>query len=112
MPIFLDRHELGSLSPADIAEAHLKDLEAQERYGVRFLTYWFDAVLGNGFCLIEARNIDIAMRVHDETQGNIAKHVIEVDLSAVEAFLGRISDPVPEGPGRGPEYDSALRTIM
>src|SRR5690606_3657781 len=47
----------------------------------------------------------------DETHGNIAKHVIEVDLSAVEAFLGRVSDPQP-GPGKGPQLESALRTIM
>ena len=39
MPIFLDRHDLRGLSAADIAEAHRKDLEVQERYGVRFLTY-------------------------------------------------------------------------
>lgn len=111
MPIFLDRHELGGLSAADIAEAHRKDLEVEDRYGVRFLTYWFDAVRGNGFCLIEAPSIEVAMRVHDETHGNIAKHVIEVDLSAVEAFLGRVSDPQPV-PGKGPQLESALRTIM
>ena len=46
MPIFLDRHDLTGLTAADIAEAHRKDLEVQERYGVRFLTYWFDEARG------------------------------------------------------------------
>src|SRR3712207_8593065 len=95
MPIFLDRHDLTGLTAADIAEAHRKDLELQGRYGVRFLTYWFDDSRGTAFCLIDAPDIATAMRVHDEAHGAIARDVIEVDLSAVEAFLGRVSDPAP-----------------
>ena len=112
MPIFLDRHDLSGLSAADIAEAHRKDLEVQERYGVRFLTYWFDASRGTGFCLIDAPDIKTAMRVHDEAHGDVAKDVIEVDLSAVQAFLGRISDPEPTSPAGEPDFDAALRAIM
>jgi hypothetical protein len=112
MPIFLDRHNLSGLTAADIAEAHRKDLELQEQYGVRFLTYWFDEAHGNGFCLIDAPDIASAMRVHDEPHGNLAKDVIEVDLSAVEAFLGRVSDPAPAGPEAKVAFDTALRAIM
>jgi hypothetical protein len=54
MPIFLDRHDLTGLTASDIAEAHRKDLEVQGKYGVRFLTYWFDESNGTGFCLIDA----------------------------------------------------------
>ena len=54
MPIFLDRHDIKGLTAADIAEAHRKDLEAQDKYGVRFLTYWFDQHRASGFCLIDA----------------------------------------------------------
>ena len=97
MPIFLDRHDLSGLTAADIAEAPRKDLEVQDRYGVRFLTYWFDESRGTGFCLIDAPDIQTAMRVHDEAHGDVAKDVIEVDLSAVQAFLGRVSDPEPSG---------------
>ncbi len=110
MPIFLDRHDLHGLTAVDIAEAHRKDLELQQQYGVRFLTYWFDEHKSNAFCLIDAPDIETAMRVHDEAHGNIAKHVIEVDLSAVEAFLGRIADP-PES-ARGTGFDPAVRTIL
>ncbi len=112
MPIFLDRHDLRGLAAADIAEAHRKDLEVQERYGVRFLTYWFDEARGTGFCLIDAPDIATAMRVHDEAHGDVAKDVIEVDLSAVEAFLGRVSDPKPLGPEAKVTFDAALRAIM
>lgn len=112
MPIFLDRHDLKGLTAADIAEAHRKDLEVQGHYGVRFLTYWFDDTRGTAFCLIDAPDIQTAMRVHDEAHGAIARDVIEVDLSAVEAFLGRISDPIPNGEGAKEPVDPAMRTIM
>ena len=112
MPIFIDRHDLSGLTAADIAEAHRKDLEVQGQYGVRFLTYWFDESRGTGFCLIDAPDIETAMRVHDEAHGDVAKDVIEVDLSAVHAFLGRVSDPEPSGGANKVKFDSALRAIM
>jgi class 3 adenylate cyclase len=112
MPIFLDRHDLHGLTSADIADAHRKDLEAQNHYGVRFLTYWFDEARHTGFCLIDAPDMATAMRVHNEAHGNVAKDVIEVDLSAVEAFLGRIADPKATDPKGKAAFEAALRTIM
>lgn len=112
MPIFLDRHDLAGLTAADIAEAHRHDLEVQGRYGVNFLTYWFDQARGTAFCLIDAPDIETAMRVHDEAHGEVAKHVIPVDLSAVEAFLGRVSDPQPKSEAEAGGVDPALRAIM
>ena len=112
MPIFLDRHDLSGLTATDIADAHRKDLEVQGQYGVRFLTYWFDETRGTGFCLIDAPDIQTAMRVHDEAHGDVAKDVIEVDLSAVQAFLGRVSDPEPNAVTNAVAIDSALRAIM
>lgn len=112
MPIFLDRHDLSGMTASDIAEAHRKDLEVQTQYGVRFLTYWFDESRGTGFCLIDAPDIETAMRVHDEAHGDVAKDVIEVDLSAVQAFLGRVSDPEPSGETHEVTFDSAVRAIL
>ena len=87
MPIFLDRHDLHGATAADIAEAHRKDLEVQGAYGVRFLTYWFDEARGTGFCLIDAPDLETAMRVHDEAHGHVAKDIIEVDLSVCRGGL-------------------------
>lgn len=112
MPIFLDRHDMTGLTAADIAEAHRKDLEMQDRYGVRFLTYWFDQTRATAFCLIDAPDAKTAMRVHDEAHGDVAKHVIEVDLAAVEAFLGRVSDPPPTAVSENSTVDPALRAVM
>ncbi len=112
MPIFLDRHDMSGLSAQDIAAAHRKDLEIQGQYGVKFLTYWFDDRRGTGFCLIESPDIETAMRVHKEAHGDVALDVIKVDLSAVEAFLGRIADPALSEPGGEPEPDAAFRAVM
>lgn len=112
MPIFLDRHDVSGLTAADIAEVHRKDLEVQSRFGVRFLTYWFDQPRGTAFCLIEAPDAETAMRVHDEAHGEVARDVIAVDLSAVEAFLGRVADPPPPAAGAAPISDSAFRAVM
>jgi hypothetical protein len=30
------------LTPEEIAEAHRKDVEVQGRYGVKYMTYWWD----------------------------------------------------------------------
>lgn len=110
MPIFVDRHDLAGLTAADIAEAHRRDLEVQGAYGVRFLTYWFDDARKTGFCLIDAPDAETAQRVHAEAHGSLATDFIEVDLSAVEAFLGRIADP-PDG-AISPIAESAFRAVM
>jgi len=99
MPIFMDRHDVWETTAADVAEAHRKDLEVQERYGVRFLTYWFDQSRGTIFCLVDAPDKESAQRVHREAHGHVAGEVMEVSLAAVEAFLGRIQDPTP-APGQ------------
>jgi class 3 adenylate cyclase len=112
MPIFMDRHDLKDVTAADIAAAHQKDLEIQDQYGVRFMTYWFDQARGTTFCLVESPDKETAQCVHREAHGHIAGEVVEVSLAAVEAFLGRIQDPAPP-PGQAENsMDSGHRAIM
>jgi len=117
MPIFMDRHDVWETTAADVAEAHRKDLEVQDRYGVKFLTYWFDQSRGTIFCLVDAPNKESAECVHREAHGHVAGEVVEVSLAAVEAFLGRIQDPPPqagqtEGQQPGGNLDSGHRAIL
>jgi class 3 adenylate cyclase len=112
MPIFIDRHDLLGVTAADMAEAHRRDLEIQDQYGVRFLTYWFDQQRGTTFCLIDAPDQDTAQCVHREAHGHVAGDVLEVPLSAVEAFLGRIQDPRPALGQTEPQIDAGLRAIL
>ncbi len=112
MPIFMDRHDFRGLTPEQLAAAHAKDLEVQGKYGVRFLTYWYDEERATGFCLIDAPDEATARRVHAEAHGNVATHIIQVDLSAVEAFLGRIADPAADTPGAAIVMGAAFRAVM
>jgi class 3 adenylate cyclase len=111
MTIFLDRHDMKGTTAEEVALAHLKDLAIQDRYGVKFLTYWFDHDRGTTFCLIDAPDKETVLQVHREAHGQVASEIIEVALSAVEAFLGRIGDPKPSQPGKV-RMDSGHRTIM
>ncbi|MBM2712757.1 DUF4242 domain-containing protein [Mesorhizobium caraganae] len=112
MAIFMDRHDLKGTTAAEIAEAHRKDLEIQDQYGVKFLTYWFDENRGTTFCLVDAPDKDTAQCVHREAHGHVAGEVVEVALSAVEAFLGRIQDPEPPSGHSSADLDSGHRAIM
>lgn len=112
MPIYMDRHDLAGFSASDLAQAHQMDMEVQEEYGVKFMTYWFDDARKTGFCLIDAPDAETAVRVHGDTHGNLALDVIEVDLSAVEAFLGRIDDHAHSSAGEESGPDAAFRAVM
>ncbi len=110
MPIFLDRHDMVEQSAEDTAKLHIKDLEVQDKYGVKFLTYWYDAERRTTFCLVDAPDKETADKVHAEAHGYVANEMIAVDLSAVEAFLGRVQDP--PFAKTVPIDDSAFRAIM
>jgi class 3 adenylate cyclase len=109
MPLYMDRHEMpDDATPLDIAEAHGRDVEVQQKYGVDYITYWFDHRSGAGFCLAEGPSAEAVEAVHREAHGQMASKIIEVDPMAVEAFLGHLDRPVT-----GQEYvATAFRAIL
>ena len=56
MPVYMDRHYVEGATRHAVADAHQKDLALQDKYHVKFLTYWFDEIRCTAFCLIEAPN--------------------------------------------------------
>ena len=112
MPIFMDRHDMRGLTAEDVAEAHRRDLEIQDQYGVKYMTYWFDEARGTGFCLVEAPDAATAAHVHREAHGQIAFDIIPVDLATVEAFLGRIGDPRLAAGDAASETGAGLRGVL
>jgi class 3 adenylate cyclase len=108
MPFYMDRHEFAGLTAAGAAAAHLKDLEVQGRFGVRFLTYWFDEERQTAFCLADAPDAEAVEAVHRASHGFMAYQIIEVDARMVERFMGGIVEhPVGE-----PYVETAFRTIL
>jgi len=116
MPVFMDRHYVEGATRQSVADAHQKDLALQDKYGVKFVTYWFDELRSTAFCLIEAPDGETIVRAHDEAHGSIPNEVLEVDPAVVDAFLGRIKDPPPINtvPGKSAvtPIDAGLRAIM
>jgi class 3 adenylate cyclase len=103
----MDRHELDGATAADVAVAHGYDLQVQDKYDVKYLSYWFDYQRQHAFCLVEAPTEEAAEAVHREAHGLIAHNIIEVEPERVAEFLGAAPPPVGEA------YEaSAFRTIL
>jgi class 3 adenylate cyclase len=114
MPVYMDRHYIEGATRHAVADAHQKDLALQDKYNVKFLTYWFDELRSTAFCLIEAPNRETIEHAHNEAHGSVPNEVLEVDPAVVDAFLGRIKDPPPVAPEKSGQVpiDPAFRAIM
>jgi hypothetical protein len=79
MPRFLDTHTgIHGVTPEALADLHARDLEAQEKHGVRYLKYWYDPASGRVFCLSEAPSQEAALAVHREAHGQMPDEIFEV----------------------------------
>jgi hypothetical protein len=79
MPLYLDIHKkIDGLTQDAVAEAHRKDLQVQQKYGVNYLKYWYDEGTCKVFCLVEAPTKEAAAAVHREAHGLVADEIIEV----------------------------------
>jgi hypothetical protein len=108
MPLYMDRHDLPDATAADIANAHLRDLEVQERFGVRFITYWFEEEAGSAFCLVEGPDKESVEAAHSASHGMLPLNVVEVDEASIRGFFGRLNTHPPGEP----YVESAFRAIL
>lgn len=108
MPLYMDRHDLPDASAAEVAVAHMRDLEVQDGFGVRFVTYWFDESAGSGFCLVEGPDEQTVEAAHRAAHGLLPSNVIEVDQAVVRGFFGRLNTHPPGEP----YVESAFRAIL
>ena len=83
MPLFMDVHTLdGGVAVADVAKAHMADLQMQARFDVQYLRYWVDEEAGKIFCLVDAPSPDAANTVHREAHGLVADEIYAVKEGA------------------------------
>lgn len=108
MALFLDRHDAPGATATDIAAAHALDVAVQDKYGVRYVTYWFDDGEGTVFCLAEGPDRESLEAVHREAHGLVADNIIEVGPGPINTFLGE-----PPRHATGEAYvESAVRAIV
>jgi class 3 adenylate cyclase len=114
MPIYMDVHgDLGDVTEEDIQHAHQRDLDVQDAYGVRFLTYWFNSPDGQSFCLVDAPSKEAAIAVHKASHGLVPHDMVEVDKPSVGLFMGDWERNVPDiARQEDRELDTGLRAIM
>ena len=117
MPLYMDIHQMPEgTTHEQIEKAHIADLEAQEKHGVRYLKYWFNQEAGTAFCFFDSPTKDAAIAVHTEAHGLMADQIIEVEEVVMNGFLGGIQT-TPHGgailQGHGePVLDGGFRTIL
>jgi len=116
MPIYMDRHYIEGASKKAIEGAHKQDLDIQEEFGVSIMTYWFDEARSTAFCLADAPSEEALRELHQQSHGMVPNEITEVDPITVQAFLGRIEDPVPDPDSDDEssqgEIEPAFRAIM
>jgi class 3 adenylate cyclase len=115
MPMYMDIHDLGSVSAEDVAKAHAKDMAIQRKYGVEYTKYWVNEKAGKIFCLCDAPNAEAAEHVHREAHGMLAEKIIEVEPELAEAFLGKAeTNDVGAAllPGDDNARDPGIRTVL
>ena len=110
MPLFMDRHEVPGVKAEDVAQAHMSDVAAEARHGVKFLAYWFDPDQAEAFCLAQAPAAESLTAVHRETHGLIPNEIIAVSEDNILRFLGKMNDPVEHT--RGNPFRAILFTDL
>jgi hypothetical protein len=79
MPLYMDHHKnVDGLTAEAVTDAHQKDLETQDEYGVKYQSYWYNEEKGEIFCLVEAPSEEAAEAVHREAHGLTADEITEV----------------------------------
>jgi len=88
--LFMDVHNLGSVTAEAVADAHEKDLAVQDGFGVNFVRYWVDEDNGKVYCLAEAGDARSVSAAHAEAHGLIPDEVHEVDDGVEDAATGEM----------------------
>lgn len=114
VPLFIDIHNITGATAEAVADAHAKDMECQQKYGVNYVKYWLNEQRGKIFCLCTAPNAEAARIVHMEAHGLLPERILEVDPDLADGFLG--DGPVSPGGAvlwpRSQTCDPAIRTLL
>jgi hypothetical protein len=84
---FIDVHNLGTVTFADVMAAHKKDLATQGKYGVSFEKFWVDEKAGKVYCLSEAKDAASVEATHKEAHGLMPVAVYEVTSGGNDAAM-------------------------
>lgn len=105
--------ESDTFSAEDVIKAHMEDLSVQDRFGVKQIKYWVNVPAKTLFCLMEGPNKESCNSVHEQSHGQTACNIIEVNDDEFHLFLGEgAQDGNDLAQTVSGEIDSGYRTIM
>ncbi len=80
MPLYMDVHQKlpEGATAKDVQDAHTADLRVQDKFGVKYISYWVDENAGKVFCLVDAPDAEAATACHREAHGLTADEIYEV----------------------------------
>ena len=78
--LYIDVHQLspGKVKYEDVAKAHAKDLVAEKKHGVHFITYWVNEEKGLVYCLSSSSDTQSIIKTHAEAHGLLPEHIFLV----------------------------------
>ncbi len=83
MPLFMDVHNrVEGLTRESVAGVHERDLEVEDKYGVKYPRCWLVERSARVFRLVEAPDAETAARLHREAHGPEADEIVPVHDSS------------------------------
>ena len=92
MPVFMDIHDTTEATVEDVAADHQRDFALQDDFNCKFIYFWHDIPNNTGFCVFEAPEKECVINLHNASHGHTPNQIIEVELSEVEFFLGKVAE--------------------
>jgi hypothetical protein len=89
--LFMDVHDIGpgKVTFEAVADAHKKDLAAQQEFGVNFIKYWVDEDAGKVYCLAEAPSEAALFKTHQKAHGLVPDYIMTVSDGPEVALTGK-----------------------
>jgi AraC-like DNA-binding protein len=88
----MDIHDTTEATVEDVAADHQRDFTLQDDFNCKFVYFWHDIPNHTGFCVFEAPDKESVINLHNASHGHTPNQIIEVELSEIEFFLGKIAD--------------------
>lgn len=88
---YIDVHQLkaGKVKYKDVAQAHAKDVEVEEKYGVDFIKFWVDEDNGVVYCLSSSSDSAAIRKTHAEAHGLLPNQIFMVTAGQAAALTGQ-----------------------